>query len=61
MKKTVSLVSAKRDRHLMKTGILLALFIILCQCAGARIIKGKIKDIQTGEDIIGASVILKGT
>ena len=61
MKKTISLVSAKRDRHLMKTGILLALFIILCQCAGARIIKGKIKDIQTGEDIIGASVILKGT
>ena len=61
MKKTVSLVSAKRDRHLMKTGILLALFIILCQCAEARIIKGKIKDIQTGEDIIGASVILKGT
>ena len=61
MKKTVSLVSAKHDRHLMKTGILLALFIILCQCAGARIIKGKIKDIQTGEDIIGASVILKGT
>ena len=61
MKKTVSLVSAKRDRHLMKTDILLALFIILCQCAGARIIKGKIKDIQTGEDIIGASVILKGT
>ena len=30
----------------MKNGILLALFIILCQCAEARIIKGKIKDIN---------------
>ena len=61
MKKTVSLVRAKRNKYLKKNGILLALFIILCQCAEARIIKGKIKDIQTGEDIIGASVILKGT
>ena len=40
--------------------ILLTFVMLLFQDAEARIIKGKIKDIQTGEEIIGASVIIKG-
>src|SRR5574344_2367097 len=45
----------------MRTLLTMLLFLLLFQNAEARIIRGKIKDVLSGEEIIGASVVVKGT
>lgn len=43
----------------MRLSVVLGVFLLLSVDISARNIKGKIKDAQTGEEIIGASVIIK--
>lgn len=43
----------------MKSKIVLVLLSLMSAGVQAGVIKGKIKDAQTGEEIIGASVIVK--
>ena len=45
----------------MRTLLTLIISLLLIPSVEARIIKGKIKDVQSGEEIIGASVMIKGT
>ena len=45
----------------MRIGVFITLLLMLCQSADARIIRGKIKDVKSGEEIIGASIVVKGT
>ena len=44
----------------MKSKIVLVLLSLMSAGVQAGVIKGKIKDAQTGEEIIGASVISEG-
>lgn len=41
----------------MKTVLMMLFALLFVHVAEARQIKGKIKDLQTGEEIIGASVV----
>ena len=43
----------------MKASIVLALLSLMSAGVQASVVKGKIKDAQTGEEIIGASVMVK--
>lgn len=43
----------------MKASIVLALLSLMSASVQASVVKGKIKDAQTGEEIIGASVMVK--
>ena len=43
----------------MKYRLVLAFVLFFSTVANARIVKGVIKDAQTGEEIIGASVVVK--
>lgn len=43
----------------MRTGWIMALLLLMAVGAEARIVKGKIKDVASGEEIIGASIIIK--
>ena len=45
----------------MRTLLTLIISLLLIPSVEARIIKGKIKDVQSGEEIIGAAVMIKGT
>lgn len=47
-------------RYLVYCSCLLLMLLTVVQSADARIIKGRIKDVQSGDEIIGASVIIKG-
>lgn len=43
----------------MKSSLVLSLLLLATANINARDIKGKVKDAQTGEEIIGASILIK--
>lgn len=50
-----------KTKKVMKTVLMMLFALLFVHVAEARQIKGKIKDLQTGEEIIGASVVIKAT